>query len=495
MRLSISISCILLLAGSVYSEDFCVGNYKPTPVTSIDTIYAEYAGSILHMSADGREGTAYVVDTEGGYALTAAHVVQDEHTWKDAASIRGQTIAIPGKEFTFEIVKALSPSIDLALIRLSRTPAQTSTAFQGRVKPLDISLFGVPFRSGYTISYPKEFRVNNGTPDVQTATIKRNPEKLRFTVAREGLEGDSGSPLLDTNGQVVGTCIKVLDKSSFYIASLAAFELLKKVPLTSRARDFDSLLQGSGKYDEVDEALQSKSTNCSNVELIAWSQEVKANLDRYRPRRDLFKCPISLALEQRDLQAVEHEISSLIDSATYARASLALGEAALKLGDHARAATYLAQADVAFGEAIQESTASFKSRGDGAFAYLWAERSRSLLKHADATGDVTFAERSVHAAARSAINAANTIQKAMATALFGEAKFKTGDAVTSAMAYARAKQLGYDVPWLDGNWLESAGYAVDQGSLPKSVLDKGIAAAPKLKDSTLAKAARFGAQM
>lgn len=161
-------------------------------------------------AADGRAGSAAkgvgsgVVVSDDGRILTAAHVVQ--------AARRVEVEFLDGQRWTAQVI-ASAPFADLALLKLTTVPENLAVATLGdsdRVRPGDpVFAVGAPLGAGHSLA-------------VGHVSARRNPEKIfenltaleLFQVDMALFHGNSGGPVFDLEGQVVGIVSGVLTVGS-----------------------------------------------------------------------------------------------------------------------------------------------------------------------------------------------------------------------------------------------------------------------------------------
>lgn len=160
--------------------------------------------------AEGRSGSAAkgvgsgVVVSEDGRILTAAHVVR--------AARRIEVEFLDGQRWAAQVV-ASAPFADLALLKMTTVPKDLEVATLGdsdRVRPGDsVFAIGAPLGVGHSLA-------------VGHVSARRNPEKIfenltaleLFQVDMALFHGNSGGPVFDLRGEVVGIVSGVLTVAS-----------------------------------------------------------------------------------------------------------------------------------------------------------------------------------------------------------------------------------------------------------------------------------------
>ena len=139
----------------------------------------------------GSQGTGFIISTDG-YVLSCAHIFKNT---------KKATLWIKGKRYSAKVIHSDEEN-DLALLKID---AAGGSKFQ----PLPIPK-GTVYKMGqevYTIGFPLSDmlgnapRLNKGLISA-TSGLKDDPNQLQISV--EVQPGNSGSPLLNKNGSVVG---------------------------------------------------------------------------------------------------------------------------------------------------------------------------------------------------------------------------------------------------------------------------------------------------
>jgi len=209
------------------SNSFEVGE-PPEEISVSAEVLEGVVASVARVHAiacsQGQDGTAFVVSP--GLLLTNAHVV---------AGAQNVEIALPGKNLAQATVTAFDPERDLALIRVEADLPSLSlqTPLAGQLAAVIGHPSGGPLRT--TPIRLVERVVANGRDLYDSVDTKR---KVWFAAAHLQ-SGDSGAPVIDTNGDVLGIvfavapptspdyerAVYVLDRSEIagFMAEVAAF--------------------------------------------------------------------------------------------------------------------------------------------------------------------------------------------------------------------------------------------------------------------------------
>ncbi|MBV8037587.1 S1C family serine protease [Roseateles sp.] len=148
---------------------------------------------------EASQGTGFVVGADG-LLLTCAHVLGE---FKEA------TVTLNGQRLLADVVQA-DKEADLALLRLREPLPAGSTVlpFRGAARPAAMG------DDVFTIGYPLSRLLGNAARMTRglvsaTAGMRDNPKELQVTA--EIQPGNSGGPLLDREGNVVGVISKTLN--------------------------------------------------------------------------------------------------------------------------------------------------------------------------------------------------------------------------------------------------------------------------------------------
>lgn len=312
----------MLLTTLGLGQSFSCRNFE-LPDLGKDFIYMNYSSAVLRIQSGDEAGTGYLIDAERGYVITAAHVV-DASLKDPSVPILGANPELGRKGYRLKHLRNLqSQNIDIALLQLVPNGAMAG------VVPLDIALRPPrPSRPAYVFGYP---RGENALSQQPVDYVQGN-EDGTITVKQAAFPGDSGSPLIDDTGKVVGTCIervltqeRHVSNEAIYVPISAIQEMLKKISISARARSLDDRVRNhETSRDELARALLPTPKNLSNVELYSWAWYMKFHPSP-RITATHFPCPILRALVHRKLEDAE-EFLQQTDPATKAAVLIAQGE-------------------------------------------------------------------------------------------------------------------------------------------------------------------------
>jgi S1-C subfamily serine protease/tetratricopeptide (TPR) repeat protein len=294
----------------------------------------DFAGAVFRVDDGGDIGTAFLVDSTNGYLLTAKHVVK--RTIADnSIEIIGTTPALSGKKLVLQIVDSTPDEQDLALLKV-KDPTKTIN-----IVPLDIGL-RPPSRGsklssmGYPTTYGDEINTSlRVQPEVKV--ISSPSEDGLIEVTQVAIGGNSGGPLVEPNGLVVGICRKEVgigDAVARYAPMSDAEPLLNRLPRHPLVTTLDSQVTGHRVTpQELIAALKRGPGHASNLDLYAWARYILERRANYKESANYFSCPIVRAMMHRELDDVVMWLSPFGSQEDLARASLTTAERELSRGN------------------------------------------------------------------------------------------------------------------------------------------------------------------
>ena len=143
-------------------------------------------------SIEGAQGTGFLIGDEG-FILTCAHVLGEEKT---------ATVTLNGTRYFADVVKA-DKDADLALLKTrdKPNPAVAALSFRSVNKNYHMG------EDVFTIGYPLSSLLGNSarmTKGLLSATTGLRDDPKQVQVSAEIQPGNSGGPLLDKDGQIIG---------------------------------------------------------------------------------------------------------------------------------------------------------------------------------------------------------------------------------------------------------------------------------------------------
>ena len=219
--------------------------------TAISAITVTYACSIamssLAFSADKSSSIIYQADgsktkqkkkkfthfTSGtGFFVNNNYIITNEHVVQGCKSVKIRGAVNP----TYAKIQAIDTENDLALLKASHGPERVAMlrgeempAYEGEA----VTVMGYPLESGIRGQHVIKKATITDAHDVYDGI-----SRIQFTDSVE--KGNSGGPLLDDNGNVIGV---IVGKMSFYLADASTAEGIapKPVKTSSMAISLDSL--------------------------------------------------------------------------------------------------------------------------------------------------------------------------------------------------------------------------------------------------------------
>lgn len=352
MRCLLRTSALIVLSCGHLHPDWgrLCPNFTP-PMVKKDQVQAEYSSAVLRIECNSRIGTGSLIERTSGFIITAAHVVED--ALADSSNRIVATGPSTGsRKLPLVVVGDLrAEGIDLALLRL------VNSADLSGVRPLDVTT-RVP-RSGaeaFTMGYPRGERILRVMKADATAP---DLAKQRLEVNHSVFPGSSGSPLIDERGRVAGICVTRVDThegASEYVARYVpmalALGLLDMIPASRRVQQLNHKIRTNSIVPEqLAEALQPRSTNVSNIELMSWASMLAESPDDYVTNASqYFPCPLLRALYQRHIDISAERLTAVGFGNAQAKAEIqiAVGRLWSTLGMYE-------QGLGSFGEALQQA--------------------------------------------------------------------------------------------------------------------------------------------
>eukprot|EP01036_Dinobryon_divergens_P047236 gene47236-63292_t len=193
-------------------------------------------------SVEAPQGTGFVIGTEG-WLLTCAHVLADSTE---------ATVTVGGKRLIADVVKADKKS-DLALLK-TREPlsADTPTLAFRTARPAAMG------EDVFTIGYPLSRLLGNSarmTRGLLSATTGMRDDDQQLQVSAEIQPGNSGGPLFDKDGAVLGIINQTINPAAFIQATGGALPqnvnfAIKNQPMLDFVKSADEGLYGRLSKDK-----------------------------------------------------------------------------------------------------------------------------------------------------------------------------------------------------------------------------------------------------
>jgi|HubBroStandDraft_6_1064221.scaffolds.fasta_scaffold93960_2 hypothetical protein len=260
-----------------------------------DYIHQEFGAAVLRVQD---VGTAYLIDSENGYLLTASHVVNDLiGKNEDMQVIMGQA---PYSKFAFKIVKQFDPNVeDVALLQLVPPKAMVN------VRPLDIAFvvpgYGAPL---FAMGYPQ---YGQGAQiilrDTGASFAGSTPGGIiEVNHATEG--GDSGGVLVDEYGDAIAICEEqtASNAKGRYLALESINKILGEIPVSQRMKQLEvQIASGNIDLESLKQELKKTTRGLSNLEIYVWAQSADKSPDLLNKIGPYLTCPLLPAFSERHI--------------------------------------------------------------------------------------------------------------------------------------------------------------------------------------------------
>lgn len=296
--------------------------------------YTNFERAILRIQAGHETATGYLVDTKQGYVITAFHVVEAAYE-NPSIEITATNPEIPSLKspLKLSIVAEVADPGDVALLKI----ADTSTLITDGVQALEIGLDFLPSSQYVTMGYPKGTNLQE-QPAAWEGPSRDSPGY--YDVGQDVEQGDSGSPIIDDQGVVVGTLVaKPFANRALYTRLVDVQPLFDKLPADSRMQSMeqdalDSNLSTSERQSEMINDLKWVTGNPSNLELLEWANLMARRGAKFKPEQALLGCPILRAYEDRRLAEANPALllSAFASPAAHAHFLLSAATQDLNLG-------------------------------------------------------------------------------------------------------------------------------------------------------------------
>jgi tetratricopeptide (TPR) repeat protein len=324
-----------------------------------DLIIKELTGAVFRLqTSDSQSGTAYLIDGERGYLITAYHVVQGAFKTPSSVKITATSIALPDHALELETIKGLGLPQDVALLKVK----DIGDLKNANIRPLDLATHFPPTTHYVTIGYPR----GKNKPNSQSAELEGKYEgdetykpDYYFEIKQDIDDGSSGSPLIDQNGAVIATCVAKVHNYSggLYTPTSYIEDLLRSIPPDSRVQGLNeefgkSKAASSKSVRGLIERLKWRSGNPSNLELYEWANQLTGGPDQSWVK-SYISCPLLPAYGDRRLADTDAvlRLSSQASAAVRAKILTSAADQELLLGRYVSAKAKAEQAIVLYQKA------------------------------------------------------------------------------------------------------------------------------------------------
>jgi hypothetical protein len=326
------LSLIVIASTTTNCQDLCTG--FGSGLVHYQYIHVEFSSAIVRVQD---VGTAYLVDAESGYLLTAGHVLQDMALKnEDMRVIMGQ---YPYSVFSFKVVKR-SDIADVALLQLVPSNAMR------KVRPLDIAFvppdFDTPlFAMGYPqYGNPSQITLKDGSVSFAGLSPGGMIEINHVTIG-----GDSGGALIDANGDAVAICEEETAEGmkGRYLPILSIAEILREIPVSKRMRDLESqIINDQIDLDSLKRLLTktSQGQGPSNLELFVWIQSLRKSPESLNKIARYLKCPLLQVVTERHIPEAILPFMDRLDATDTSKVDLRMAQREYSLGHNQSAAQF-----------------------------------------------------------------------------------------------------------------------------------------------------------
>lgn len=340
--LSVFIVCLQLYshpqsssAQEIQDFDIC-GEFRFSRDTP-SKVFLSHKKALIHIQAGKLDGTGFVIDSAGGYILTAAHVIADLIN-KPGQKIIGLSNITQAGRLELDYVKH-DDKADVALLRVRGTDALK------QVTPFEISM-DTPEVGGKVAIAGYQFGGPVATPGESTLPAIGRKLILRVNT----FDGDSGAPAIDESGLVIGIVTNRQDNGIAVMVPMAVLRdfLLPYIPDPKEPDPlFESLLKGHLDSEQFDP--KSSPGAITNIDIIGLMKKLKSKKlkDLTENTRRLIRCPVYEAAEQRNLVHIANDLiwHLLPRTANVGKSFQKTGDFYAQIGDTSTARVWLAKSD------------------------------------------------------------------------------------------------------------------------------------------------------
>lgn len=291
-------------------------------------IHQEFSPAVVRMQD---VGTAYLIDSENGYLLTASHVLNDlAGKNEDMRVIMGQP---PYSEFSFKVVKQFDPNdTDVALLQLVPPNAMRNT------RALDIAFLVPDYDSPlFAMGYPQyggqaQIILKDGGVSFAGSTPGGIIEINHTT---EG--GDSGGVLVDEYGDAIAICEEQTahNAKGRYLPLVSINKILDEIPVSNRMKQLeDQIINGQIDMDSLKQELKKTSKSPSNLEIYIWTQKVNKSPEFMNKIAPYVNCPLLQAFSERHILDAITPFMGRLDPVGKSRANYEMAQKEYSLGNY-----------------------------------------------------------------------------------------------------------------------------------------------------------------
>ena len=305
---------------------------------SVDDAYivSHFNSAIISLSG---LGTAYLVDAENGYLITATHVLADVAAAHK--SLTATSPLLPGVSAPLHQVGKVDVK-DVTLLQLD-----TPDLFKDLV-PIDIS-FSPPEHGSnlFAMGYPLFGDQSGIQLRYGDATMNGVTDSGLLEVAHVTERGSSGGPLFNRRGEAIGTCHEEIDdgKIGRYVVTSDLSKLFRYLPVSAKMKSIEAQLTNGILNAETFKLLLLSAKTPSNLELYVWLQHAASTPGLDITVKKYLACPIEPALIQRGMADALTLFIPGMPEAMATEVQISLAEKEFALGHDKEAYDLIAAAD------------------------------------------------------------------------------------------------------------------------------------------------------
>jgi Trypsin-like peptidase domain len=345
------------------------------------TIKQEFSPAVVKVQD---MGTAYLIDSDRGYFLTAGHVLDEVKAKNEPYEIvMGDP---PYLHLAFKVVQRPTTA-DIALLQLIQSNAMKN------VRPLDISFEAPDYDSSlFVMGYPHYGQQRNIFLRSGSAKLGAYPPDGSIEIDHTTVGGSSGGPLIDGYGDVVATAEEEIadGKAGRYLPLVAIEDLLGAIPVSSRMLQLETdLIAGKTDISMLREVLKKNPRDPTNLELYAWTIHLRNSPTSLKKISKYFRCPLVPAFSERHITDALVPFMAMLEPDQQGKLKLTLAEREYALGHNAAAAQFASESLKAWSEPPSTVPSTYSPLRGKALLLGWAIAEQKTLGNGQVVGQDT----------------------------------------------------------------------------------------------------------